>query len=119
MRPSEAMRIMENPEDYTVQERKDAKRVLKEYGPKTAKDKTTGVNKMAKGGNAKKKDVPVLMVSIGMGKAKMHGSGKANGKEHKYAAGGSVTDKLPNTGLRKLASTPKGKQAVRNMGFDV
>jgi len=34
MRPSEAMRIMENPEDYTVQERKDAKRVLMEYGPR-------------------------------------------------------------------------------------
>jgi len=45
--------------------------------------------------------------------------GVANGKEHMYAAGGSVTDKLPNTGLRKLASTSKGRDAVRNMGFDV
>ena len=65
MRPSEAMRIMENPEDYTVQERKDAKRVLKEYGPKTSKDKTGGLRvditlptpkpkRKAKGGYAKK-----------------------------------------------------------------
>lgn len=68
---------------------------------------------------AKKKKVPVLMISIGMGKAQMSGKGKANGKEHKYAAGGSVTDKLPNKGLRELASTGKGRQAVRNMGFDV
>jgi hypothetical protein len=48
-----------------------------------------------------KKEVPVIMVSIGMGKAKMHGKGKANGKEHKYAAGGSVTDNM-NPGLRAL-----------------
>ncbi len=65
MRPSEAMRIMENPEDYTVQERKDAKRVIMEYGPKTSKDKTGGLRvditlptpkpkRKAKGGYAKK-----------------------------------------------------------------
>jgi len=45
--------------------------------------------------------------------------GKANGKEHMYAAGGSVTDKLPNKGLKNLAKSEKGKAAVRKMGFDV
>jgi len=76
-----------------------------------------------------KKDDMVTVVSIGvssmpkdkikkMKKGMMRG-GVANGKEHMYAAGGSVTDKLPNTGLRKLASTSKGRDAVRNMGFDV
>ena len=71
MRPSEAMRIMENPEDYTVQERKDAKRVLMEYGPKTSKDKTGGLRvditlptpkpkRKAKGGMLKKADNPGL-----------------------------------------------------------
>ena len=76
-----------------------------------------------------KKDDMVTVVSIGvssmpkdkikkMKKGMMRG-GVANGKEHMYAAGGSVTDKLPNKGLRKLASTSKGRDAVRNMGFDV
>jgi len=43
----------------------------------------------------------------------------ANGKKHMYSAGGNVTDKLPNKGLQRLASTTKGRDAVRNMGFDV
>ena len=33
MTPSEAMRVTENPKDYTVQERKDAKKVLDAYAP--------------------------------------------------------------------------------------
>ena len=62
----------------------------------------------------------VLVVSIGMvPKDKMVKGGKANGKDHMYATGGSVTDNLPNKGLKKLANTPKGKKAVRKMGFDV
>lgn len=78
---------------------------------------------------AKKKD-DVMVVSIGIGsmpksklkkmkKAEMAYGGMANGKKHMYSAGGDVTDKLPNEGLRKLASTPKGRKAVRGMGFDV
>ena len=77
-----------------------------------------------------KKDDMVTVVSIGvssmpkdkikkMKKAEMAMGGMANGKKHMYSAGGSVTDKLPNKGLRKLASTSKGRDAVRNMGFDV
>jgi hypothetical protein len=107
---TKAREIVANPSEFTKQEVKNAKAKLSD--PKSTVQ-------MAKGGDMKKKEVPVITIAVGMGKASMHGSGKANGKEHKYAAGGSVTDKLPNTGLRKLASTPKGKQAVRNMGFDV
>ncbi len=52
-------------------------------------------------------------------KAQMMMGGMANGKKHMYSAGGDVTDKLPNKGLKKLAKTEKGRTAVRNMGFDV
>ena len=86
--------------------------------------------KANKGGDVKKKskdDVTVISIGIGtMPKSKvdkmkkgMKPGGKANGKEHMYAAGGSVTDKLPNKGLKNLAKSPEGKQAVRKMGFDV
>jgi len=80
---------------------------------------------------AKNKKDDVTVVSIGIGtmpakklkemkkKAEMAYGGMANGKKHMYSAGGDVTDKLPNEGLRKLASTPKGRKAVRGMGFDV
>ncbi len=79
---------------------------------------------------AKNKKDEVMVVSIGIGsmpkskldkmkKAEMKDGGMANGKKHMYSAGGDVTDKLPNPGLRKLASTTKGRKAVRNMGFDV
>ena len=78
---------------------------------------------------AKKKD-DVTVVSIGIGtmprnklkkmkKAEMMMGGMANGKKHMYSAGGDVTDKLPNKGLKQLAKTEKGKTAVRNMGFDI
>jgi len=77
-----------------------------------------------------KKDDMVTVVSIGvssmpkdkikkMKKAEMAMGGMANGKKHMYSAGGNVTDKLPNKGLQRLASTTKGRDAVRNMGFDV
>jgi hypothetical protein len=79
---------------------------------------------------AKKKKDDVTVVSIGIGsmsrdklkkmkKAQMMMGGMANGKKHMYSAGGDVTDKLPNKGLKQLAKTEKGKTAVRNMGFDV
>ena len=79
---------------------------------------------------AKKKKDDVTVVSIGIGsmsrdklkkmkKAQMMMGGMANGKKHMYSAGGDVTDKLPNKGLKQLAKTEKGKSAVRNMGFDI
>lgn len=54
-----------------------------------------------------------------MSKSKMKDGGMANGKKHMYVGGGDVTDKLPNKGLKMLAKTPKGRAAVRNMGFNV
>ena len=52
-------------------------------------------------------------------KAEMAYGGSVGGKKHMYSNGGSVTDNLPNKGLRELAKTSKGKSAVRKMGFDV
>ena len=53
-----------------------------------------------------------------MKKAEMMNGGMANGKPHMYSNGGSVTDNLPNKGLKALAKS-EGKKAVRNMGFNV
>ena len=110
MTPSEAMRITENPKDYTVQERKDAKKVLAKVGS-LGQDKTKPL-KQSKGGDTpgkKKGKVPVIAISVGMaeipkGKAKMMRGGMSGGKEHMYAAGGSVTDKM-SPGLRALNKT--------------
>ena len=61
-------------------------------------------------GMGKGKKVPVIAISIGMAempkgkkkhKAAMMRGGMANGKEHMYAVGGNVTDKM-NKGLRAL-----------------
>jgi len=91
MTPSEAMKIMENPDDYTVQERKDAKAVMRKYSAVTARDKTTGDPKGVK--------------------AQMMRGGMANGKQHMYAAGGMVND-----GLKALKdSGPKGMEAYKKI----
>jgi hypothetical protein len=113
MTPSEAMRINENPKDYTVQERKDAKKVLAKVGS-LSQDKTAP--KMSKGGKATKK-VPVISIGIGMaempkgkGKAKMMRGGMSGGKEHMYAAGGMVKD---NPGLKALkAASPEAYSKI-------
>ena len=108
MRPSEAQKILDNPEDHTVQERKDAKAVMEKVGS-LGQDKTTTL-KRGHGGDIpgkKKGKVPVIAISVGMadmpkngkGKAKMMRGGMANGKQHMYSNGGSVTD---NAGLRAL-----------------
>ena len=75
-----------------------------------------GEGNYSKGGDAKK-DIPVIAISIGMGKMKNHKKpqmmrgGMANGKEHMYAAGGSVND-----GLKALkASGPKGLEAYNKI----
>ena len=101
MRPSEAQKILDNPEDHTVQERKDAKAEMEKVGTPI---------KRGHGGDIpgkKKGKVPVIAISVGMadmpkngkGKAKMMRGGMANGKQHMYSNGGSVTD---NAGLRAL-----------------
>ena len=111
MTPSEAMKIDENPKDYTVQERKDAKKVLAKVGA-LGQDKTTP--KMSKGGKATKK-VPVISIGVGMaempkGKAKMMRGGMSGGKEHMYAAGGMVKD---NPGLKALkAASPEAYNKI-------
>ena len=75
-----------------------------------------GEGNYSKGGDAKK-DIPVIAISVGMGKMKknkkpqMMRGGMANGKEHMYAAGGSVND-----GLKALkASGPKGLEAYNKI----
>ena len=75
------------------------------------------------------KKVPVISIGVGMAdmdklknkmkKTEMMKGGMANGKPHMYSNGGSVTDNLPNKGLKALAKTEAGKKAVRNMGFNV
>ena len=117
MTPSEAMKINENPKDYTVQERKDAKKVLAKVGS-LGQDKTAPL-KRNKGGDTpsknKKSKVPVIAISVGMaempkGKAKMMRGGMSGGKEHMYAAGGMVKD---NPGLKALkAASPEAYNKI-------
>ena len=74
----------------------------------------SNVQSNSKGADVKKKskDIPVIAISIGMGKmkehkgkAKMMRGGMASGKEHMYVAGGNVTD---NPGLKALkAASPE------------
>jgi len=73
----------------------------------------SNVQSNSKGADVKKKSkkVPVIAISVGMAempkgkdKAKMMRGGMANKKEHMYAAGGSVTDKL-SPGLKALNKT--------------
>jgi len=119
MRPSEAMRIMENPEDYTVQERKDAKRVLMEYGPKTSKDKTGGLRvditlptpkpkRKAKGGMAKKYNKG--------GYANCGASMKATQKSSQKMAKGGMLKKPDNPGLAKLPTPVRNKMGYMMKG---
>jgi len=119
MTPSEAMRITENPKDYTVQERKDAKKVLAKVGS-LGQDKTAPL-KRNKGGDTpsknKKGKVPVIAISVGMAempkgksKTKMMRGGMSGGKEHMYAAGGMVKD---NPGLKALkAASPEAYSKI-------
>jgi len=80
-------------------------------------------NQLSKTSNSKgkaitKKDVPVIAISVGVGKmkkpekkTKMMRGGMANGKEHMYSAGGVVND-----GLKALkASGPKGLEAYKKI----
>ena len=99
MTPSEAMAITREPERYTVQERKDAKKVLAKVGSEGA-DFTENTEKAIARENA---------MSRG-GKATMMRGGMAGGKEHMYAAGGSVTE---NPGLKALKkASPKAYNKI-------
>ena len=120
MKPSEAQKIIENPEDYTVQERKDAKKVMANVGS-LSQNKTAPL-KRSKGGDTpsskkKKGKVPVIAISVGMAempkgrdKAKMMRGGMSGGKEHMYSAGGMVKD---NPGLKALkAASPEAYNKI-------
>jgi hypothetical protein len=76
----------------------------------------TGGRDLNKGG-AVKKEIPVLAISIGMGKMKkpkkkteMAYGGMSGGKKHMYAAGGMVKD---NPGLKALkAESPEAYKKI-------
>ena len=100
MKPSEAQKIIENPKDYTVQERKDAKKVMANVGSLN-QDKTAPL-KRSKGGDTpsskkKKGKVPVIAISVGMAempkgrdKAKMMRGGMAAKTAPKRMRGGGM-----------------------------
>lgn len=89
MTPSEAMKIVENPEDYSAAKVKQAEKVLRNYAEVTERDRTPPRKKMTKPTPPPKGR-----------KAQMMRGGMANGKVHMYSAGGSVKDLNP--GLRAL-----------------
>ena len=102
MTPSEAMEIVKNPSDHTVQKVKDAKDVLRKYAEVTERDRTPPRSKPTRPTPPPKNR-----------KAQMMKGGMASGKQHMYVAGGSVTD---NPGLKALkASGPKGMEAYKNI----
>jgi hypothetical protein len=85
------------------------KKLIKQHGPAAAQlyfDRQEEAGMFNKGGMPKKKKVPAIAISVGMveipkgkGKAKMMKGGMAYGKQHMYAAGGSVK---MNPGLKAL-----------------
>ena len=99
MTPSEAMKIVENPDDYSAEKVRQAKKFMKAYSEKTRGDKSTGDSEgiavIITAPKPKPKRKPKSK------KAQMMRGGMANGKVHMYSAGGDVTDKL-NPGLRAL-----------------
>ena len=102
MTPSEAYKISRNPDDYSAAEVKEANKVLKAYAEVTERDRTPPRSKPTRPTPPPKNR-----------KAQMMRGGMANGKQHMYAAGGSVTE---NPGLKALkASGPKGMKAYNKI----
>ena len=69
--------------------------------------------------DSKYKKKKELIETASKGPSKMAYGGMSGGRKHMYTAGGNVTDNLPNKGTKALAKTPKGRKALKNMGFDV
>ena len=114
MTPSEAMKIIDNPEDHSAAKVKQAKKVMKAYGEKTKADKTTGIaiSIMLPTPKPKRKPKEAKKSKTG-GKAEMRMGGMANGKKHMYLSEGGVVD---NAGLRALkASGPGGRKAYKQI----
>ena len=111
MTPSEAMKIVENPEDHSAAKVKQAKKVMKAYGEKTKADKTTGIAVSIMLPTPKPKRKPKAEKKTK--KAEMRMGGMANGKKHMYLSEGGVVD---NAGLRALkASGPGGRKAYKQI----
>ena len=111
MTPSEAMKIVENPEDHSAAKVKQAKKVMKAYGEKTKADKTTGIAISIMLPTPKPKRKPKAEKKTK--KAEMRMGGMANGKKHMYLSEGGVVD---NAGLRALkASGPGGRKAYKQI----
>ena len=111
MTPSEAMKIVENPEDHSAAKVKQAKKVMKAYGEKTMADKTTGIAVSIILPTPKPKRKPKAEKKTK--KAEMRMGGMANGKKHMYLSEGGVVD---NAGLRALkASGPGGRKAYKQI----
>ena len=111
MTPSEAMKIIDNPEDHSAAKVKQAKKVMKAYGEKTMADKTTGIAVSIILPTPKPKRKPKAEKKTK--KAEMRMGGMANGKKHMYLSEGGVVD---NAGLRALkASGPGGRKAYKQI----
>ena len=111
MPPSEAMQIIDNPEDHSAAKVKQAKKVMKAYGEKTMADKTTGIAVSIMLPTPKPKRKPKAEKKTK--KAEMRMGGMANGKKHMYLSEGGVVD---NAGLRALkASGPGGRKAYKQI----
>ena len=111
MTPSEAMKIVDNPEDHSAAKVKQAKKVMKAYGEKTMADKTTGIAVSIMLPTPKPKRKPKAEKKPK--KAEMRMGGMANGKKHMYLSEGGVVD---NAGLRALkASGPGGRKAYKQI----
>ena len=111
MTPSEAMKIIDNPEDHSAAKVKQAKKVMKAYGEKTKADKTTGIAVSIILPTPKPKRKPKAEKKTK--KAEMRMGGMANGKKHMYLSEGGVVD---NAGLRALkASGPGGRKAYKQI----
>ena len=111
MTPSEAMKIIDNPEDHSAAKVKQAKKVMKAYGEKTMADKTTGIAVSIMLPTPKPKRKPKAEKKTK--KAEMVMGGMANGKKHMYLSNGGVVD---NAGLRALkASGPGGRKAYKQI----
>ena len=111
MTPSEAMKIVDNPEDHSAAKVKQAKKVMKAYGEKTMADKTTGIAVSIILPTPKPKRKPKAEKKTK--KAEMRMGGMANGKKHMYLSEGGVVD---NAGLRALkASGPGGRKVYKQI----
>ena len=105
MKPAEAMKIVENPDDHSAAEIRKAKKVMKDYAPKTAQDITIAIGVSPPRTLPKSKPTKEQRK-----KAEMAYGGMSGGKKHNYATGGMVKD---NPGLKALkAASPKAYSQI-------